>query len=189
MNAPFDVSGVVLRTPRLLLREWRESDLDDLFAYASDPGVGEMAGWPHHEDMATSKEILDKFVKEKKTFAIYHLADKRVIGSLGVEFLDKTFAALPLCGRELGYVLARPYWGQGLMPEAVEAVVEYLLGALRYDFLTCGHFEWNAQSRRVIEKCGFVPLHISVDYTTVMGTHETACLYIRYNPTREIKRL
>ena len=189
MNAPINVTGVELRTARLLLREWRESDLDDLFAYASVPDVGERAGWPHHEDIATSKDILAKFIHERKTFALYHLADKRVIGSLGIELLDKEFASLPLKGRELGYVLSRDYWGQGLMPEAVTAVIDYLFNTLGYDFVTCAHFEWNAQSRRVIEKCGFLPLNRRFDYVTVMGTHETSLLYVRYNPHTEHKPL
>ncbi|MBO4535015.1 MAG: GNAT family N-acetyltransferase, partial [Clostridia bacterium] len=88
-----------------------------------------------------------------------------------------------------GYVLSRDYWGQGLMPEAVEAVIDYLFGTLGYDFVTCGHFEWNAQSRRVIEKCGFLPLNRRFDYVTVMGTHETSLLYVRYNPHTEHKPL
>ena len=48
MGIVVDVSNVVLETDRLILRYWHENDLADLFAYASVPGVGEMAGWPHH---------------------------------------------------------------------------------------------------------------------------------------------
>mgnify|MGYP007085942136 CR=1 FL=1 len=44
MNAEIDISNVVLRTERLILRPWQESDLDDFFGYASVDGVGEMAG-------------------------------------------------------------------------------------------------------------------------------------------------
>lgn len=44
MNAEIDISNVVLRTERLVLRPWQESDLDDFFGYASVDGVGEMAG-------------------------------------------------------------------------------------------------------------------------------------------------
>ena len=48
MNAEIDISNVELKTPRLLLRPWRESDLNDFFAYASVEGVGQMAGWNPH---------------------------------------------------------------------------------------------------------------------------------------------
>ena len=61
-------------------------------------------------------------------------------------------------GRELGYVLSKDYWGKGLMPEAVNAVKDYLFGELDYDFLICGYYDFNEQSKRVQTKCGFKPL-------------------------------
>ena len=60
-------------------------------------------------------------------------------------------------GRELGYVLSKDYWGKGLMPEAVNAVKDYLFGELDYDFLICGYYDFNEQSKRVQTKCGFKP--------------------------------
>lgn len=49
MNILADISGVKLETERLILREWKESDLDDFYEYASVDGVGQMAGWQPHE--------------------------------------------------------------------------------------------------------------------------------------------
>jgi ribosomal-protein-alanine N-acetyltransferase len=43
-------------------------------------------------------------------------------------------------GREIGYVLNKDYWGKGLMPEAVEAVIDYCFREINFDWLTCGHF-------------------------------------------------
>ena len=48
MNAKIDISNVILKTNRLILRPWRLEDLDDFYEYASVEGVGEMAGWKHH---------------------------------------------------------------------------------------------------------------------------------------------
>ena len=45
MNAEIDISNVILRTERMTLRPWRETDLDDFYEYASVDGVGQMAGW------------------------------------------------------------------------------------------------------------------------------------------------
>ena len=45
MNIPFDITGITIRTGRLLLRPWQAEDLDDLYEYASVDGVGQMAGW------------------------------------------------------------------------------------------------------------------------------------------------
>ena len=47
MNKPIDISGIILNTEHLVLRPWKEFDLEDLFEYASVDGVGQMAGWPN----------------------------------------------------------------------------------------------------------------------------------------------
>ena len=114
-----------IHTDRMILRPWRQTDLDDLYAYASVDGVGQMAGWKPHESKEESQIILDMFIGHKKTFALEYQG--KVIGSLGIEqynedhfpeFADKK------C-REIGYVLSKEYWGQGLMPEAVKEVIRY----------------------------------------------------------------
>jgi len=158
MDINIDISNTILDTDRLIIRPWRISDLDDFYRYAKVDGVGEMAGWTHHRDIAETRMILNKFIDEKKVFALELKENSRVIGSLGVETnenvpLGDEFS--DLCGRQIGYVLCKDFWGQGLMPEAVKRVIDYLFESAGCDFLTCRHFEDNNQSRRVIEKCGF----------------------------------
>ena len=70
MNCYIDVSKIQLETERLVLRPFCEDDLDDFDEYASIPGVGEMAGWPHHETVETSKRILQSFIKKNEVFAL-----------------------------------------------------------------------------------------------------------------------
>lgn len=182
MNAPFDVSDIRIETPRLILRPWCDGDLSDLYEYASMPGVGEMAGWKHHQDMEESKTILQMFIEHKKTFALELKETGKVIGSLGIERVkDEPEIPYNLLGREIGYVLGKDYWGRGLMPEAVKAVIEYCFTVLRYDYLLCGHFLWNGQSRRVVEKCGFAFLK-HVNHETRYGTVEDTLLHIQMNP-------
>ncbi len=179
MNAPINVTNVRIETERLILRPWEQEDLDDFFAYSRVPGVGEMAGWCHHETKEDSQKILDMFRNYKKTFALQFKENGKVIGSVGIEELDPD--PMPeKQGREIGYVLDRDYWGRGLMPEAVRAVIDYCFGTLHYDFLTCGHFSQNAQSRRVIEKTGFTYFG-ETQYKTDYGTTETSRNYILYN--------
>lgn len=128
MNVEIDISEVVLRTPRLVLRAWRQSDLQDFFEYASVDGVGQMAGWHPHENVEKSQLILDDFIKGKKTFCIEY--QSKAIGSLGIEkYNENEFPEYAnLKGRELGFVLSKDYWGRGIMPEAVKAVMEYCRG-------------------------------------------------------------
>ena len=173
MNAPIDISAVTLKTDRLLLRPWQPTDLHDFYAYASVDGVGQMAGWTPHKNIEESKEILDLFIAGKHVFALEYQG--KVIGSLGIEaYSEEYYPELAnRSGREIGYVLSKEYWGRGLMPEAVNAVVKYLFETVKLDFILVGHFEWNKQSARVIEKCGFNYIK-SRPYETRYGTIETA---------------
>ena len=183
MNKPIDITNVVLKTDRLTLRPWRESDLTDFYAYASVDGVGQMAGWLPHQNIEESREILTRFIEGRKTFALEHQG--KVIGSLGVEtYREALYPELAtLQGRSIGYILSKDYWGQGLMPEAVKAVIDWLFEEVRLDFIFVGHFDWNRQSRRVIEKCGFRYL-TSTKYETKYGTTETTMDYVLYHPER-----
>lgn len=185
MNAPVDVTNIRIETDRLILRPWRQEDLDDFYEYARVDGVGQMAGWHPHESIEKSQTILDGFIREKKTFALELKDSGKVIGSLGLEARDEGLD-IPeeLQGREIGYVVSKDYWGRGLMPEAVKAVIDYCFSVLGFDYLLCGHFVRNNQSRRVIEKCGFHFL-TEYDFETRMGTSERVKLYILYNPQKE----
>ena len=187
MNAPVDITNIRIETPRLILRPWRQSDLDDFYEYAGADGVGQMAGWQPHESIQKSQMILDLFIREKKTFALELRENGKVIGSLGLEPREESHG-IPeaLMGREIGYVLSKDYWGRGLMPEALKAVIDYCFTVLDFDYLTCGHFYRNNQSCRVIEKCGFSYLR-DIDFETRMGTVEPTRLYVLYNPGKRGK--
>ena len=184
MNAPIDITNVVLRTPRLMLRPWREDDLEDFYAYARMDGVGQMAGWTPHRDLDESRGILAMFIEGKRTFALEY--DGRAVGSLGIEaYPEKTYPDLAeRRGREIGYVLSKDYWGHGLMPEAVGAVTRWLFDDQKLDFILVGHFEWNRQSRRVIEKCGFRYVR-TIPYETRYGTTENSREYILWDENAE----
>lgn len=185
MNKQIDITNVVLTTKRLILRPWRASDLSDLYEYARVDGVGQMAGWTPHRSIAESGEILSMFIREKKTFALEYQG--KVIGSFGIEAYSEAHNPEldALLGCEIGYVLSRSYWGQGLMPEAVRAVVDWLFQEEQLDFILVGHYDWNDRSRRVIETCGF-RYRKTTTYNTRYDTVENAREYILYHPERSV---
>ena len=189
MNAKFDVTGLVLETERLILREWYLTDLDDFFEYASVPGVGENAGWSHHKDKDESLRILKHFIEEKKTFAVVYKENNKVIGSIGIELygmVEKLSEFFDYKGREIGYVLSKDYWGRGLMPEALRTIIDYFFNVLDYDFLLCGHYDFNNRSKRAQEKVGFVPYRRLI-FDTRLGTREPGILSLLINPKKNIK--
>lgn len=155
MNSSIDISDVILNTERLTLRPFKLDDLDDFYEYAKVDGVGERAGWVHHDSRETSLKILNMFIEDKKTFAI--VFNHKVIGSIGVEtYNEEQFKEFEqFKGRELGFVLAKDFWGVGLMKEACDEVIKYLFDVVKLDFLLCAYFVENKQSARVQEKLGF----------------------------------
>ena len=118
MDAFVDVTTWRLETERLMLRPWREEDLEDFYRYASVPGVGEMAGWDHHENREKSAAILKLFMDEKKTLALEEKATGRVIGYILFHELDEGVY-------EMGWFFNRTCWGNGYALEACKAVVDH----------------------------------------------------------------
>ena len=157
MDFPLDVTDIVIETERLTLRAFTEADLQDFYEYASVPGVGEMAGWPHHTSIENTRFVLKMFLDNKDVFAIWHKAGEKVIGSLGLHnaWINREEEYKHLKAKNIGYVLAKDYWGKGLMAEAVQAVIHYGFTELEMEAFSIEHFVENMQSRRVIEKCGF----------------------------------
>ena len=184
MNAVIDLKDVILETDRLILREWKECDLNDFFEYASVDGVGQMAGWQPHKNIEESKFVLDMFIREGKTFAVVLKENNKAIGSVGIEKLSTEIDGYEnLTGRELGYVLNKDYWGQGLMPEAVKVVIDYCFETAGCDYLLCSCSPQNIQSARVIEKCGFRFVVEKVRKLTD-GTTRAARYHILDNPNK-----
>lgn len=189
MNADFKINGKVIQTDRLILRPFRNSDLDDFFEYAKVEGVGEKAGWKHHETKEETREILNKFIEYDKTFAVVLKDTNKLIGSIGVEkysIEDKLSDLDNLYGRELGAVISKDYWNMGLMTEGLKAVIEYLFNEIDLDFIIAGYFDKNYASKRMQEKCGFMPYR-STTFDTNMGTKEKGVINLLLNPNKDNK--
>ena len=145
-----------LETKRLILRPFRDADAADVFAYAKNPAVGPAAGWPSHKDEAESLKIIRTVFAAPNVFAVELRETGRVIGSVG--FIDEHPRGVqPNCpDDELGYALDETHWGRGLMPEVVEELLRYGFRELNLDEIWATHYQENQQSRRVIEKSGFL---------------------------------
>ena len=60
----------MLESERLILRHWEESDAEDLYKYASDPDVGPIAGWPPHQSVDESRDVIKNVLNGKEAYAI-----------------------------------------------------------------------------------------------------------------------
>lgn len=149
---------VKLETERLILRPWKETDAENLYAYASDPEVGPPAGWPPHTSVENSREIIKGVLSRKETYAVC-LRDGKPIGSIGLHLNGSTDMTDRDDECELGYWIAKPFWGQGMIPEAARELLRYAFEQLGMRAVWCGYYEGNDKSRKVQEKLGFVYQH------------------------------
>lgn len=146
---------MILKTNRLILRPWKESDAENLYKYASDPKVGPIAGWPVHTSVENSLDIIRDVLSAPETFAIIDKDTGYSIGSIGLMVGKESSIGISDTEGEIGYWIGAPYWGQGLMPEVVQEVLRYAFEGLNLDKVWCGYFDGNTNSKRVQEKCGF----------------------------------
>ena len=146
---------MILKTKRLILRPWEESDAVDLYRYASDPEVGPIAGWPVHTSVENSLEIIRNVLSVSETYAVVDKDTGCAIGSIGLMIGKASSIGISDTEGEVGYWVGVPYWGQGLIPEAVQEILRYAFEELHLEKVWCGYYDGNIKSKRVQEKCGF----------------------------------
>lgn len=175
-------------TERLVLRPWRETDAENLYRYACDGQVGPAAGWKPHESVEESRQIIRTVLSQPDTLAVLlRERPEETIGSVGVFPTD---APDGKGEPEIGYWIGRPFWGQGLIPEAVRELLHWCFmerGAAR---VWCGYSPGNDKSRRVIEKCGFTYVCDGSPVLWPDGQERVTCYYAvtRENWEKEVRR-
>lgn len=167
-------------TQRLFLRPWQESDAEVLYKYAKDPRVGPIAGWPPHTGVENSLEIIKGVLSAPETYAVVDKLTNEPIGSIGLMTGKNSNLNIADDEAEIGYWIGVPFWGRGLIPEAVRALIEYGFENLRLTKIWCGYFDGNEKSRRAQEKCGFRYHHTNKDIkwelTGDIRTEHVTCL-------------
>ena len=146
----------LMETDRILLRPWRESDVETLFKYASDPEVGPRAGWPPHKSVEESLEIIRTLFCGEGMWAVVLKETDEPIGCVGYLTAKHSNLAIAEDECEVGYWIARPYWGKGICTEALRLVVDYCFQVKHFACLWGDYFPENPASGRVMLKCGFV---------------------------------
>ena len=144
-----------IHTPRLILREFREIDHDDVHAYGSDADVARFMDWGPNTPQDTRDALAIAFDAQAAVpradfgVAVVPLATGRVMGSIALHLRDRANRTA-----ELGFCLHRDLWGQGLITEAALAILD--VGFRHLDlhrvFATCD--VRNTGSYRVMEKVG-----------------------------------
>ena len=145
----------MLKTERLLLRRWEDSDAENLYEYAKDPDVGPIAGWPPHQSVDESRNVIRTVFQGKEAYAICLKTDEQAIGAIELKLNGHTDMTDRDDECELGYWLGKPFWGQGIMPEAVKEILRHAFEEIGMTKVWVGYYEGNSKSKRVQEKAGF----------------------------------
>jgi RimJ/RimL family protein N-acetyltransferase len=145
----------VLRTERLVLRAIEDRDVEDVFAMESDPVAMRYWSRPPMREIAEAAASVER----SKTFFPERVGLKWVIGRSGDDRMMGNVSLFsfiePSNRAEIGYGLARPFWGQGVMHEALVAVVDYAFGPLALRRIEADTHPRNDRSVRALERLGF----------------------------------
>lgn len=146
----------ILNSQRLLLRPYVLEDAPTMFEnWASRADNVTYVTWPPHESVAFTKQLLKEWIASYENPGFFHwvIALKEqpevVIGDISVIHTNPSTQSC-----ELGYILSQDYWGQGLMTEALQAVIAFLFQEVHINRITADHAVDNPASGRVMEKAG-----------------------------------
>ena len=145
-----------LETERLVLRRMTMRDAQDMYAYSRDPQVARHVLWDAHRSIGETRSYIRSTLRryragEAASLVIELKAERKVIGTIGFMWVQRENAAA-----EVGYSLAQAYWNQGIMSEALAAVVKYAFTQLHLNRIEAQHEVDNPASGRVMRKVGMV---------------------------------
>lgn len=161
---------------RIFLRPWTSQDLDDLFLYSQDEELAIQAGWLPPKNIGDSQYALEEIYKSWGFYAIVSKENNHVIGSVTLLIGESSNFSIPDTDGELSFWLGRPYWGQGIMAEAIELMLEFAFLDQELDVVWCGCFEENLRSRRLQEKCGFQFAYRIDQVNTFASRNKSECV-------------
>ena len=153
----------MLKTNRLILRKWKDTDAEDLFEYAKDPDVGPIAGWLPHRSVEESLYVIKNVLNGAECYAVCEKENEKAIGAIELRLNGHTDMTERDDECELGFWLGKPFWGRGYIPEAAAEIIRHGFEDLGMQTIWCGYYDGNQKSKRAQEKIGFVYHHTCND--------------------------
>jgi RimJ/RimL family protein N-acetyltransferase len=145
---------VEINTARLVLRDWRESDLAPWAAMNADPAVREYLGPPLTAEQATASVRRFQDDLDRDAFGFWAVEVRASGEFIGFTGLDRVEAGMPFTGTEVGWRLARPAWGHGYATEAAGAALEYGFATLALPEILAITTVTNQRSQAVMRRLG-----------------------------------
>jgi len=166
-----------LETDRLILRRIGHADCSDIYEYSADPEVTKYLTWKPHANIGDTRVYIDDALKRYGNGKFYdwgleYKADGRLIGTCGFTSVNLN---QNVC--EVGYVLSKKYWGRGLVPEALERVIDLAFNYFGFDKVEARFFEGNTKSKKVMLKSGMTFEKTDKNQWHVKGEYKTVHTY------------
>lgn len=145
-----------LESQRLILRQFKDSDLESFFAYRNDPEVAKYQGWsfpyPRKKAMLFIRTMAVAEVSQNRwlQIAVELKSTRKMIGDVAF-FIRKDDERQAL----LGYSLARPHWGNGYAFEALSRLLAYLFDELELHRVSAECDVENVASWKLLDRLGF----------------------------------
>ena len=176
-----------MKTERISLRRWQDSDARALFKYASDPDVGPRAGWPAHKSVEESLEVIRTYFNNDETWAIVLRETDEPIGCIGYYTHESSNINIGENDCEIGYWLGKPFWNQGICTEALRLVIDFCINVKHFEKLWADHFTDNPASGKVMKKCGFADTGILNKCTHLVGGNKEMVKIYKYETGEIVK--
>lgn len=143
-----------LRTDRLVLRRWRDSDLAPWAAMNADPAVREHLGEPLTREQSDASVARYEAAFERRGYGWWAVEVRETGEFIGFTGLDDVDEETPLDGVEIGWRLARTAWGHGYATEAARVVLAYGFDTLRLPEILALTTATNVRSQAVMRRIG-----------------------------------
>lgn len=144
-----------LFSDRLVLRPLQLADAEAMFlGWTTDLEVVKYLSWKPHLSVEETKRIISYWMSNYPDPKFYlwgiQLKQGPLVGTISIHSIHEGFER-----GEIGYALARPYWGKGIVPEALQLVTDFAFGVVGFNRLEAHHALGNPASGVVLEKVGF----------------------------------
>lgn len=169
-----------IETERFLLRAVKIEDAKDMYEYCSDELTTKYVTFPTHDSVEVSKESIEMFFISRpekgwpEAFAIVDKSNDKMIGTCDFWPLKDEGVY------EMGYIINKEYWGQGVMTEVAKAVLDYAFANFDVEVMKLKHVVENQASGNIALKLGFTKLRVEPNGTsTSSGTHDAMCYELK----------
>lgn len=174
---------LTLRTPGAILRPWREDDALSLVRYADNPRVSGCMrdGFPSPYTQDDARRFIAMATSPGHALLLAVEVAGEAAGGIGIH---------PLCDvyrrtAEIGYWLGEPFWGKGIITDAVRALVPVVFQQTDLIRIQAGVFSGNSASMRVLEKAGFSREAVHRNAVTKKEVVMDEVVYVRFRDSKE----